>query len=294
MKRLSQAINWKNEQEKNVPTITYNSISIVIPVKDNQKGIDRFLNCFFELNSENTYPKEIIIIDNNSSIPIYINESLKNFNIDIILISCRKKGPASARNMGINIARGNWILFTDSDCIPTINMIASYVNSSEKAIGYTGNVISFKNGWLDKFYNTEEVLLPQRRPSVSGEMIPLYVVTANCLIYKEALLDIGLFDENFSNAGGEDVELSIRLWNYGKIRHVESSLVLHDFGDSFIDFFKRFYRYGKGNWQLEKKENVDMKPFFRKPKVITFSNYCGKVFQFFFMKVGYLKGKHYN
>ncbi len=46
---------------------TTDEITIVIPVKDNQTGIDIFLTEFFRTHNADNFPKEIIIVDNNSN-----------------------------------------------------------------------------------------------------------------------------------------------------------------------------------------------------------------------------------
>ena len=75
------------------------NITIVIPVKDNQKGIDNFLTAFFKTHTEDNFPREIIIVDNNSKNPLLISDT---FPIPVRIISCNKEGPGSARNMGVS------------------------------------------------------------------------------------------------------------------------------------------------------------------------------------------------
>tara|TARA_R110002051_G_scaffold298997_1_gene366052 strand:+ start:246 stop:473 length:228 start_codon:yes stop_codon:yes gene_type:complete len=57
----------KKTDIKSSDRITISEILIVIPVKDNQTGIDNYLTKFFETHPEIDYPKEIIIVDNNSN-----------------------------------------------------------------------------------------------------------------------------------------------------------------------------------------------------------------------------------
>ena len=42
---------------------------------------------------------------------------------EVVLIRQTHRGPAAARNGGIRVARGELLLFTDADCVPTPNWI---------------------------------------------------------------------------------------------------------------------------------------------------------------------------
>ncbi|MDO6749567.1 glycosyltransferase family A protein, partial [Gilvimarinus sp. 1_MG-2023] len=83
------------------------------------------------------YPLEIIIIDNNSGLPIEIS---RNYPVKLRLSKCKPVGPASARNKGVEISKGQWILFTDSDCIPTEISISGYCRTDNKVIAYAGGI----------------------------------------------------------------------------------------------------------------------------------------------------------
>ena len=62
---------------------------------------------------------------------------------------------------------------------------------------------------------------------------------------------LGGFNQNFSEAAGEDLDLGIRLRQFGLIAWSPQSRVSHRFEESDSDFYKRFRRYGRGNRALE-------------------------------------------
>lgn len=285
--RLSESINKDKKFIGFIPAIQPKEISIIIPVKNNQIGIDRFLKLFFTTQKEGFFPREIIIIDNNSSEPVKIPKDFTGRGIDIRVLICKQKGPAAARNLGIRNSIGQWLLFCDSDCIPTSSLMIGYLKNNVKAIAFTGNVEPQTNTWLDNFYNRERVLLPRMKPNTMLEAVPLYIITANALVWKEAIIKCGCFNESFTNAGGEDVELSIRLWKIGNIAAMPESIVLHDFGNGVKDFYKRFISYGKGNKQLESITKINMKTSFQKPKQSTYLDYFIKFLQYAFISIGY-------
>jgi len=112
-------------------TIREDLISIVIPVKNNQAGIDLFLYrlCLLEPYQR---PAEVIVIDNNSVPPIRLPRN--DYPLPIQLLRCITPGPAAARNKGLMACRLPWILFTDSDCIPTKTLVSGYCCDSNSLL----------------------------------------------------------------------------------------------------------------------------------------------------------------
>ena len=56
-------------------------ITIVIPVKNNQNGIDLFLSEFFKCHTIDSFPKEIIIVDNNSYPAIALKKKIIQYQL---------------------------------------------------------------------------------------------------------------------------------------------------------------------------------------------------------------------
>ncbi|MEH2227719.1 glycosyltransferase [Nostoc sp.] len=235
-------------------------ISIVIPVRDNQKGIDLFLSNFFNTHIPKIYPKEIIIVDNNSKKPIVIHKQFQINGLEIILLKCSKIGPAAARNLGLSCSKGDWILFTDSDCIPCESWITGYINSMNGSIGYAGNVKAWGSNFLSKYYQTQEILVPLKIIDREKNISPEYLITANTLIWKPAIEKIGGFNEDINIAAGEDIDLGWRLLELGNLSYAFNSIVYHNFDDGILGFVERFSRYGKGNKIISKMYNIDLIP----------------------------------
>ena len=207
----------KRKTIKKSPEIRLKEISIIIPVKDNQKGIDDFLSSFLKTHKKEDYPKEIIIVDNLSEIPIEIRAEFRSTGIEVKLINCNRKGPASARNRGVQISKGNWLLFLDSDCLMTKSTILGYLKADNQSVAYAGMVKSVGKDLISKYYESQEILMPLKIRDEKGNFIPQYLITANCLIWKEAFINIGGFNEKIELAGGEDVDLGLRLSQIGNL-----------------------------------------------------------------------------
>lgn len=262
-------------------------VSVVIPVKDNQQGINQYLSYFFKTQIPENYPLEIIIVDNDSSIPVFIPKDFEKYGLSIKLITCRKQGPAAARNAGANAASGKWILFNDSDCIPTESFLTGFLSACDGSIGYAGNVRSFGNDRLSRYYESQEILLPYKSYNYKGDFAPQYLITANALIWREAFEEINGFNELLQIAGGEDIDLGLRLSQIGNLSYANKSIVLHDFSDGWKGFRKRFVRYGKGNKLVSELWRTDLRPKLFRPNERTLFNEVAAKLQFLFLAIGY-------
>jgi glycosyltransferase involved in cell wall biosynthesis len=291
MTLISRLVFFKKKKtfKKSSNRIKTNEISIVIPVKDNQEGINNFLEEFIKIQSEKKLPKEIIIVDNNSNEKIKIGEKFQETKIPIKLIRCRKIGPASARNLGVKKSTGNWILFVDSDCIPTDSLLSGYLTANKGAIAYAGNIKSVGNGILSNYYISQEILIPLKTEDIEREFVPQYLITANCLVLKSAFEKIKGFNENIKIAGGEDVDLGLRLSQIGRLEFAFNSIAKHNFNDGIVGFIDRFKRYGKGNRIIEDIYGTKMKPTIFRPNKKSILNEVFAKLQWLFLLIGYLK-----
>lgn len=259
-------------------------ITIVIPVKNNQSGIDLFLTEFFKTHTADNFPKEIIIVDNNSSPAISINN---DFPIPVRLWACDKVGPASARNFGVKKSQTDWILFTDSDCVPTSSLLTGYLKVQNNSVGYAGNIKAQGQDIISKYYEQQEILVPPKVYDQPNLPRPDYLITANCLVWRPAFDKVGGFNETIKIAGGEDIDLGFKLRNIGQLTYAFDSIAKHNFGDGLGDFRERFRRYGYGNKIISKLYDLDLQPKTFKPNKPTPINYFLAFMQYIWLAAGY-------
>lgn len=103
-------------------------LSIIIPIYNVEKYIERCINSIFEQNlASEDY--EVLLIDDETpdqsgEIAKKITESRDNYHY----IFQKNKGLGGARNTGILHAKGNYILFLDSDDWLDRNSISELLN----------------------------------------------------------------------------------------------------------------------------------------------------------------------
>lgn len=93
-------------------------ISIIIPVYNCEKYLSDAIECAI---SQTYNPIEVIIVDDGST--DNSAEIAKSFKENIEYIHQQNSGPASARNSGINMARGEFIAFLDADDLWPLNKL---------------------------------------------------------------------------------------------------------------------------------------------------------------------------
>lgn len=112
------------------------TVSVIIPVYNSE----RFLNdCIASVEAQNLEDMEIIFINDGSTDKSL--EMLENYKASstkrIIVITKENGGQASARNLGILMAQGEYIGFLDSDDIIDGQMfLEMYSEASEKDLDY--------------------------------------------------------------------------------------------------------------------------------------------------------------
>ena len=96
-------------------------ISIIVPVYNVEKYIDASIESILNQSYRNF---ELILV-NDGSTDSSKNICIKYLNIDdrIIFIDKTNGGLSSARNAGLNVAKGDYICFIDSDDVIAIDMI---------------------------------------------------------------------------------------------------------------------------------------------------------------------------
>jgi GT2 family glycosyltransferase/uncharacterized LabA/DUF88 family protein len=239
-------------------TLTLADLSIVVPVRNNSDGVRRLLIACLDVFTPQQGPREMLLVDNLSHPPLELPGHVR-WGVPIRVLRCSRPGPAAARNLGVGQASGNWVLFLDSDCLPTSSLLSGYQQAMNGAIAYVGIVRAADHDPLSQYYESQGILTPHPVWD-RGRERPAYLITANALVWRPTFIQSGGFDERFPFAGGEDIDLGIRLWEVGPLSYAPEALALHRFEPDLRAFVRRFVRYGRGNRLLSSKYQVDLHP----------------------------------
>jgi len=231
--------------------IIYNkSVSIVLPVYNRKIILEKTLAAL----THQTYPKkliEVIVADDGSddNVEQDIIQKYKHL-LQLCYVRQEHKGyrPGAARNLGIKIAKNDYIILLDCDMLPVPNLVEEHM----KYFHVTDNIVTIGHR---RFVNSDELTADMIRENINLAISLPDIVTANEIVRygqkktptvdwrmkiynetdmlkkdqlpfrvfcsgnvafkKEYGIKAGLFDESFTKWGNEDGEFGFRLYKLG-------------------------------------------------------------------------------
>ncbi|ACQ53214.1 glycosyltransferase [Clostridium botulinum] len=204
-------------------------VSVVVPCYNCENFINKTVN---SLLNQTILPKEIILIDDNSSDnTIKVIKELEDKNKIIKVFNLKEnKGPSFTRNYGVDKSKEQYILFMDSDDIALPYLIEkSFKNFNELnkdnkdkcVLSYTSyvqideNDSTISNIMKGMQVETEEIL--------GYEFLRNYISTSGVIINKEHFYNSGRFNENLNSS--EDWDLWLRIATLGGFSYVDEPLI---------------------------------------------------------------------
>ena len=130
------------------------------------------------------------------------------------LIRQEHGGPAAARNRGVQGARGDVIVFIDSDLVVTPSFLGCHAQALQRHWGRPGHRPCFTYGAVINTANFDD---PTGEPHKLRDLSFAYFATGNVAIERQLLERAGLFDTRFRLYGWEDLELGERLRRLGVV-----------------------------------------------------------------------------
>ncbi len=226
-------------------------ISIIVPVYNDPEGLnDTLASLINQEFDKDSY--EILIVDNGSGDrTLSVANKFRAEYPDLIkvLIEDKIQSSYAARNRGIISSTGEIIAFIDADMTVEPDWLSKIIDTmSGKDIKYAGCNV--------------EMVLNHRSVAglydlVTGFKIPEslkfkhFASTNSLLIKREIFNALGLFDYRLISGG--DREFGIRVWNAGyKQLFAENIKIIHPVKNNIKDLYNRFFRLGRGIFQLQK------------------------------------------
>ncbi|MEC4985608.1 MAG: glycosyltransferase family 2 protein [Oscillatoria sp. PMC 1068.18] len=188
--------------------------SIVIPTYNRLPILEKCLrsleNQQLKINSV-VEGYEVIVVDDGSTdgtLAWLAKHSVEFPHVTTYLQS--HQGAAAARNLGVEKAQGETIIFIDSDLVVTENFLQAHADALVKGYAETERIFTY--GWVINTCNFEH---PTSEPYKITDYSAAYFATGNVAIARKWLLEAGLFDTQFQLYGWEDLELGVRLKKLG-------------------------------------------------------------------------------
>lgn len=194
---------------------------------------------------------EVLIIDDGSDPPISAQISNLESRLSIQIFRQNNRGPAAARNLGLQHAKADFVVFTDDDCRPHPQWLTAYKTAFDLTpeIGLGGRIQAAEENRI--YGNASQLLISYLyEHPLSG---PAFFCSNNVAFPLRKLIGIGGFDEHFPLAAAEDRDLCDRWANLFPLAHLPEASVIHTQNLSFIGFLRQHFRYGRGAFHFQSR-----------------------------------------
>jgi len=233
--------------------------------------------CLEALRTQTRPPDEIVVVDNASTdITRQVLDGLLLRAKDLgaqpapplkVVEGVSDGGWAAARNRGVCAATGEWVAFTDDDCLPDkewVRAIESLAHEDYDAVGgwvEPAQRLRYPWWWHAEMAWAVGLSVPGLRGPLAGSVY--YPQTANWAARREVLLKEPFQeieadfekDRNIYRAGREDAELWRRLRRNGYRAHVDPRMVVqHRIGPQRLRFRNVLCRAYQDGVALQRRE----------------------------------------
>lgn len=220
--------------------------SFIIPVYNRPDEIDELLQSLVHQTYTNDF--EIVVVEDGSTVNCQdvVNKYIDQLNVSYYFK--KNSGPGDSRNYGMTVAKGDYFIILDSDCIIPEN----YLPEVGKFL--TSNYVDCFGGpdaAHDSFSDVQKAI---------NQTMTSVLTTGGIRGASEKLgkfqprsFNMGISKEAFEASGGfgkihpgEDPDLSIRLWKMNfKTALIPNAYVFHKRRIDWEKFYKQVNKFGK-------------------------------------------------
>jgi glycosyltransferase involved in cell wall biosynthesis len=190
--------------------------SVVIPTYNRLPILQKCLRALEQQRLEAPISAyEVVLVDDGSTDATvsWLRENADEFP-HVRLVLQEHGGPAEGRNRGVDQARGDVIVFIDSDLVVTDGFLLAHARRLEQSWQERGDRLCFTYGAVINTANFDD---PTSEPHKLRDLSWAYFATGNVAIDRQVLERSGLFDTRFRLYGWEDLELGERLRRMGVV-----------------------------------------------------------------------------
>jgi glycosyltransferase involved in cell wall biosynthesis len=234
--------------------------SVVIPTYNRPEKLDRTLA---SVRDQTTDDYEVVVVDDGSTAAGHGTVLDRHAEDPRVTVHRQENaGPAAARNRGWRHARGQFVLFTDDDCVVPPDWVESLADAFEDGVAAVGGSLVPVEELLEtnRFARAHRLRDQMNYDSPDGTVRGHEGLnvggTANVAYRRSVLEELGGFDESFPLAAGEDADLQRRVIERGYEMKFVPVTVRHNDDYEWQSFVKRAVRSGKGTYYFHRKHGT--------------------------------------
>jgi cellulose synthase/poly-beta-1,6-N-acetylglucosamine synthase-like glycosyltransferase len=224
------------------------TVSVIIPAHNEEATIGNCLTSLEQLD----YPAdslEIILINDGSTdgTKRIISEHLQRSNY--ICLETDGRGPSKARNTGLEQAKGDYVAFTDADCVVDRDwlkeLLRGFIADDVAGVG-GGQIVPDDASNFERsvhYFLTSMHFICEYVKKLETIAIVDHVASCNSMYKKKVIEAVHGFDEQLWP--GEDVDLDYKIRHEGcRIAYNPNAVVAHHRPKNIRAFFSMMKRYG--------------------------------------------------
>lgn len=234
-------------------------ISVILPIRNEENKISQCLDAVY---SQTILPYEVMVVDGHST--DNTEKNAKKYPIRFFYEDYRTR--SGACQIGIMNSKGDFIAFTDADCIPQKDWLENLLKGFDDGIvGVGGGIKNVGEGLWERSINLAMSTFIGSANSVQGRFFKSKrfvksISGCNSMYRRKDLLDVGGF--NVLSPGAEDAELNRKLLTKGKLLYNPEALVIHHHSWTLKEYTKKMFRYGFERGLIRAFDLQVIPPFF--------------------------------
>jgi glycosyltransferase involved in cell wall biosynthesis len=220
--------------------------SVVVPVYN---GGEFFVQCLRALSAQTLARDqyEVIVVDDGSK----DSSAAYAASFGATVISQANAGAPAARNAGIYAARGEWIAFTDADCVPSrrwLQALLARVERDPRSIGAAGRTTGFESNTAAARF--VDLMCGLDAATYLRHPVFPFAPSDNLMYRRSYLLSVGGFDPRYATYDACDLHTRLLARYDGPFEYEPAALVLHRHRATWKAYWRQQYFYGVGYAQF--------------------------------------------
>ena len=259
--------------------------SIIIPTFNRPDEVTELLD---SLVLQTFKDFEVIIADGSPATVVKDTVEPYYEKLNLVYLYEKNLGISESRNLGVQKATGEYIIFLDSDCITP----SEYLETIERYLAqHPAEVFGGPDATHESFSPVQKAIsYAMTSPFTTGGIRGRKKHMGK---YQPRSFNMGVLREAFNKVGGfsglkvsEDIDLSIRLDTAGYPSVlIPEAFVYHKRRSTFYKFYKQTNSFGRGRVDLYIRHGNAIKPVHLLPSLFVLYNIAGLLSVFFSIPV---------
>ncbi|MCQ2236538.1 MAG: glycosyltransferase [Bacteroidales bacterium] len=234
--------------------------SIIIPVYNRPEEVVELLDSLTMQSLHNEM--EVIVVEDGSTITCEAEIEPYKSQLNLIYIQQENMGPGGARNRGAKEAKGEYLIFFDSDCV----LPSDYLQRAMDHLRRDPLACFGGPDKAHKFFSRTQKAISYSMTSflttggIRGSQVKIdkfYPRSFNLGVLKVIFDEVGGFSDM---RYGEDIDFSMKVLEHGhRIGLISETFVYHKRRTSFKSFFKQVFSSGSARIQLVSRHKGALK-----------------------------------